>query len=211
MSGICYIIGAGEHFENDVFTPDDNDIVIAADGGYIFCREKNIRTDIIIGDFDSLNMIPEISEDKNEKMIRLNPVKDETDMFCAINYGIEHDYKIFRIYGGTGGRTDHTVANIQSLVSLARRGMKGYIFSKNEIMTAICNGRIDFDSSFSGYVSAFSLDSECRDVNERGLKYRLDGYTMKNDFPIGVSNEFIGKESSISVGNGTLLIIYQRK
>jgi len=61
-----------------------------------------------------------------------------------------------------------------------------------------------------GYISVFSLDTESKGVTETGMKYSIDNYTMKNNFPIGVSNEFTGKNSSISVLDGTLLIVYPR-
>ena len=86
MSGKCYITGAGSHYYNDNFTPEADDLVIAADGGFIFNSLHGIRTDIIIGDFDSLT--DEYGAEA-ETVIRLNPVKDETDMLCAGNKGIE--------------------------------------------------------------------------------------------------------------------------
>lgn len=207
MSGICYITGAGEHFDDDVFFPASDDLVIAADGGYDFLKAKNIKTDIIIGDFDSCT---NITDTNNEKIIRLNPIKDETDMLCAINIGINKGYTIFHIYGGTGNRSDHTIANIQCLAMLSEKGMKGFLFGKNEISTVINNDSIQFDSTSSGYISVFSLTPESKNVSETGLKYEIENYTMKNIFPVGVSNEFIGKNSIISVEQGTLLIIYNK-
>ncbi len=209
MDSICYVIGAGEHFENDIFTPDEKDLVIAADGGYEFLQKNNIRTDIVVGDFDSLDNKIKLTESDTE-IIKLNPIKDETDMLYAINIGIEKGYNKFHIYGGTGGRTDHTIANIQTLTMVAKKGLKGFLYTKNEVITAIHNSRITFDNSRQGHISVFSLDSECHGVNESGLKYTLDDYDMNNTYPIGVSNEFIGTESSISVKKGTLLIIYSR-
>ena len=61
MSQKCYITGAGTHYYNDNFIPDDDDFVIAADGGYIFNSLHNIRTNLVIGDFDSLEYIPKKS------------------------------------------------------------------------------------------------------------------------------------------------------
>lgn len=206
MPGKCYITGAGTHYEHDIFFPSENDIVIAADGGYLFNSTHNIKTDIIIGDFDSMPLV----NSQNEEIIKLDPVKDETDMLCAINKGIERGFENFHIFGGTGGRTDHTIANIQCLTYLAQNNMKGFIYTENEIMTVIHNSSICFDASMKGYISVFSLDTESKGVTETGMKYSIDNYTMKNNFPIGVSNEFTGKNSSISVLDGTLLIVYPR-
>ena len=43
-------------------------------------------------------------------------------------------------------------------------------------------------------------------MTERGLKYSLQDATVNMEFPIGISNEFIGQESMISVKEGMLLI-----
>ena len=51
--GICYIVGAGEPFVP--FSPKENDYVIAADGGYERLCTAGIRTDLLLGDFDSLD------------------------------------------------------------------------------------------------------------------------------------------------------------
>lgn len=45
-------------------------------------------------------------------------------------------------------------------------------------------------------------------VDIKGLKYELENAELTNHFPVGVSNEFTGSKSSISVSDGTLLIVY---
>jgi thiamine pyrophosphokinase len=207
MAKKCFITGAGSHYTGDDFTPSADDLVIAADGGYIFNSLQKIKTDILIGDFDSLG---EQNTNYTGEVIKLNPVKDETDMLCAVNAGLEKGCSEFHIFGGTGGRNDHTFANIQVLNYLACKGKKGFLYAENEIMTVIHDSEINFNSEMAGYISVFSLDSECESVTEKGLKYTVNDYHMDNRFPIGVSNEFCGTDSSVSVRKGSLLIIYPR-
>ncbi len=207
MSEICYIIGAGEHFSNDFPAPDNKDLVIAADGGYDYLCDIKMNPDIILGDFDSMSGK---IESPSAEIIKLNPVKDETDTLYAINKGISLGYRTFFIFGGTGGRADHTFANIQSLLMLAKKGFSGYLFAENEIMTVIYNSTICFDHTAKGSISAFSLESISYGVTETGLKYSLDNYNMSNSFPLGVSNEFTGQKSSIRVNDGSLLIIFPK-
>ena len=55
---------------------------------------------------------------------RLPVEKDDTDTLAAIRAGLEQGCGLFSIYGGTGGkRLDHTLANLQSLLFLRRRGV----------------------------------------------------------------------------------------
>ncbi|NLG03515.1 MAG: thiamine diphosphokinase, partial [Clostridia bacterium] len=53
----CYIVGAGD-FDRDRFTPSPGDYIIAADGGYRHLSDAGISPDLVLGDFDSLDMIP---------------------------------------------------------------------------------------------------------------------------------------------------------
>lgn len=201
----CFIVGAGQHYNDDVLDIRKQDYVIAADAGYEYLVDKNIKCDMVIGDFDSVDSLP-----IHDNVIKLNPIKDETDMLSAVNQGIKKGYTKFHIYGGCGKRFAHTMANIQLLTMLASKGMQGYLYGENEILTVIKDSYISFDKMKKGYISVFSLTNECIGVYEKNLKYLLDDYTMVNDYAIGVSNEFIGKESEVGVKKGTLLIAIEK-
>ncbi len=204
-AGICYIVGAGENFGMD-FQPVPEDFVIAADAGLSHLAQAGIAADLVVGDFDTLNAAPQ-----HPNVIALSAEKNDTDMLAAVREGMKAGYVVFCIYGGTGGRIEHTLANLQVLAFLAENGRQGFLVDKDSVMTAITNRKISFGKMPSGYVSVFSHSSKSEGVCLRGLKYELDGANLTNTFPLGVSNEFIGGESSISVENGTLIVVFPRK
>ena len=199
---ICYIVGAGECKKLD-FIKKDGDIVIAADGGYKYLQRAGIKPDIVIGDFDSLGKAPE-----GEKIIRLKPEKDVTDTYAAVSEGIKCGYSRFNIYGASGGRIEHTLANIQLIASLAEKNMQASIFDGSTVITAVTAKTLRFDSAYNGYISIFAHSDKCTGVCLRGLKYPLENAELSNLFPLGVSNEFLGVESEIVIGNGTAIIVY---
>ena len=198
----CHIVGAGECKEL-IIKIESGDLIIAADGGYAYLEKAGIKPDIAIGDFDSLNFSPVC-----EKVIKLNPIKDITDMYAAVNVGIEEGYSCFHLYGATGGRIDHTIANIQLIASLAQNKMKAFIHDCNTVITAICNDSLEFSKENKGYISVFSHSEKCSGVYLKGLKYMLENAELTNTFPLGVSNEFIGEKSEIIIGNGTAIVTY---
>lgn len=200
-SEICYIVGGGTDYGLP-FIPRNNDLVIAADAGFRSLNGYGIHADYIIGDFDSLDYIPQ-----SPNVIRLNPEKDMTDMSAAVDIGIRKGYKLFHLYGGTGGRIDHTIANLQLISALAAQGRCGFLFGPDSVITAIHNTSLHFQEIPSGYVSVFSHTEQSSGVYLQGLKYELTDAVLKNTFPLGVSNEFTGAKSSITVENGTLLIV----
>lgn len=199
---VCYIIGAGEHYA-PLPLQASKDMVIAADGGYSFLSSIGRAADIIIGDFDSLGFVP-----CGNNVVVLSPIKDNTDMEAAIEEGWNCGYRFFAIYGGLGGRIDHTIANIQCIASIAARGGRGFLIGKDSVITAIYNDKICFSPESSGYISVFSHDEKSYGVYESGLKYSLNDATLSNKASLGVSNEFTGIESCISVREGTLIIVY---
>lgn len=138
--GICYIVGAGE-FGDGTFTPGKEDLVIACDGGYAHCLERDIRTDLVAGDFDSLGYVP-----KHPQVVRLKTEKDDTDTGWALQEGWRRGYREFVIFGGTGGRISHTIANIQLLADLADKGGRGLMIGKGTWYRVIRNEEISFDA-----------------------------------------------------------------
>ena len=197
----CYIIGAGD-FYGLREVPDDSDYVIAADAGYEYCRKNNIIPDLVLGDFDSLGVAP-----KHPNVMQLPVEKDDTDTVFAIKTGLEKGYRHFYIYGGLGGkRSDHTIANLQSLLYMANRGARGWLFGENCVWTAVKNGGIKLKGE--GNVAVFCFDGVARGVTLRGLKYEVTDAEIRSDFPLGVSNSMAQSEASIEVSDGTLLVMY---
>lgn len=199
--GICYVIGAGENHGLD-FAPSEDDFVIAVDGGLAYLEAANITPNLIIGDFDTLGYCP-----KQPNVIRLNPEKDDTDMLAALKEGIRMGFSVFHLYGGTGGRIEHTIANLQLLAYLSRDGRMGILHHRDSVITAITDATLTLPKRERDYLSVFSHTDCCEGVYLRGLKYELSDAKLESTFPLGISNEFKGTESSISVRRGTLLIV----
>lgn len=202
--GRCVIFCAGEL--DGILEPiRPGDFVIAADGGLAHTRALDIRPDLILGDFDSLGYVPEGAE--------VSPVeKDDTDAMLAVRRGLALGYREFLLYGSLDGpRLDHTVANFQTLQYLADRGAQGYLAGKRELVTVVKNGTVCFPETARGNISVFCLGADAAGVTLRGLYYPLERVVLTAGFPLGVSNHFTGSPAEITVEDGSLLIIWNRK
>ena len=202
----CYIFGAADGLPEH-FVRKESDIVIGADAGYQTLEKLGIQPDIVLGDFDSLGYVP----DFNGEIIRHPVKKDDTDTLLAVKLGFKKGYKRFIIFGGTGKRLDHTMANIQTLAYISNNGGIGFLCGEDFTVTVINNSSLRFKSSANGNISLFSLVGESSGVDVKGLLYELNDGVITNNYPIGTSNEFVGKESEITVKNGTLAIIWSGK
>jgi len=201
MPGICWIVGAGE-FSGALPPIGAGDMVIAADAGYRTLARLGVKIDRVVGDFDSLGEVPA------HPGVEVHPIeKDETDMMLAVRTGLDLGYREFRIFGGLGGRLDHSFANLQTLVYLARRGARGWLFGEGAAVTAVEDGELRFSRDASGIISVFAADGPARGVTLEGLKYPLTDYIMTADNPIGVSNEFTGVPSRVAVRRGALIVM----
>ena len=214
----CVIISAGSFVPVDI-PLYEGDYCIACDAGFKYAQEMGILPDLIVGDFDSaseqapivLRSIEEIALHDPDRIVRLNVVKDDTDTMKAVKIGLEKGYRKFYLYGATGGkRIDHSIANIQTLLFIKHNGGKGYIMDSDKMLMIAENEEISFNVGNTGYLSVFSLSEVSKGVTLKGLMYTLEDGELKNDFPLGVSNEFIiDEKATVSVKDGTLLIILQ--
>ncbi len=203
---ICYIFGAGEFSPCEIIL-EENDLVIAADGGYDHLIRMGLRADIALGDFDSVSS-GEVWNDTICEKMTYPPEKDDTDMMLAIKLGLSRGFEQFAIYGGLGGRLDHTIANIQALSYLAERQAQGMLYHEDYALTVIKDSSYTIEKTYAGCVSVFSLSDTSKNVTIRGLQYEAEGVTLTNTFPLGISNTATGKKGIISVENGTLLILW---
>lgn len=190
--------------------------VIAVDGGYAFLQKCGVEPDVALGDFDSLGFVP-----KNIQSIVFPEDKDASDLGLALDWAIEHGFDKIEVYGAFAGRFDHTIAAIQEMTRAKEKNASVSIcgisdvnkfciissgetaeFDANEFLSDALTGVKDKRS-----VSVLSLCDESAGVTITGLKYELPDATLSNRGSLGLSNEFIGQDFSISVKNGTLLIV----
>ena len=129
-------------------------------------------------------------------------------MLYAVKHGLSLGHRTFILYGGMGGRLDHTLANIQTLAYLSAHGAAGYLVGEGKIITAVTDGELFFNRENKGIISVFCSGSEARGVYLKGLKYPLHDAVLTGDMPLGVSNEFTGRPSSVSVEKGTLVVLW---
>jgi len=202
MNGIFCIIGAGDMTETKLVIPKGA-YIIAADAGLNYLQKAGIAPDLTVGDFDSLGELP-----IGGNIVVHSPEKDDTDMLLAVKEALARGAKRLIIYGGMGGRPDHEYANIQTLAYIAKHGARGYLVGRGCVCTAVKDGGLAFDVGMSGIISVFCHGSEAFGVDLVGLKYPLSNHILTSDYPLGVSNEFIGVPASVSVRDGILVLMW---
>jgi thiamine pyrophosphokinase len=185
---------------------NSSDFIIAADGGYEILQKVEIKPDLVVGDFDSLGYLPD-----HPRLI-VHPVeKDDTDLALAVKEGQARGFHRFVLYGGVGGRLDHTLANLQCLVNLSRLGAHAVLYDKEYALCALTNGALCLPAEMSGTVSVFAYGGTAHGVTVEGLSYTAQSVDLADDVPLGVSNRCVGTPARIAVQNGTLLVYWQRQ
>ena len=199
----CYIVGAGDFYGE--IAPDPSDFVIAADGGYNEIIQHGARCDLLIGDFDSIDAVP-----SGVEVLRFPVEKDDTDTFLAYREGVRRGYTDFVLLGGTGGRLDHTYANLSLLLFAKKNGHSIILEGKEERAFVIKDEKVSFIHPRGRHVSIFAVGGVAKSVTVKGLKYTLDGYDLTPEFPLTTSNLSLGSEAEVSVKNGALLIMLEK-
>lgn len=199
----CVIFCAAEF--DRLLAPVEDSYIIAADGGLRHLEKLGLIPNVIIGDFDSLEYVPQGAE--------VYPVeKDDTDSMLAVKLGLQKGFRDFILYGTLDGpRLDHTVANYQLLKYLTEHGARGVLVGLAFCATVVENGEIHFGPNHAGDISVFCIGPEAKGVSIRGLFYELEKGTLSSGFPLGVSNHFTEKEASVSVEQGALLVLWRRE
>ena len=155
----------------------DDSLVISADKGYKLAQAVGVKSDIIMGDFDS-------AEKPVFDNIEIFPSeKDDTDLMLAIKEGFESGCDDFLIFGATGGRVDHLLGNIQSLGYILSCGGEGMIAADREIIRLYRAGsyRIYDREGFSFSLVAYT--DKVEGLTIKGAKYEVEDLSADQCFP----------------------------
>ena len=200
----CVIFGAGE-YDGNLPVYDETDLYIAADAGLEAMTRLGLRPDLLIGDLDSLKApLPADTE-----ILRLPVRKDVTDTDAAAAEGVKRGYTRFAVYGGWGGRPDHSLANLSLLARLSQQGFQARMYGAGFEISAVTDGRLFYPAGKTGAAAVFSWTDKSEGVTIKGFEYELENGALTNGFALGVSNAFTGKAAFVEVRKGTLIVMAQ--
>ena len=202
----CVIISAGRISDYGRMKKylSAGDYIIAADGGLLHAKGLCVKPDCVLGDFDSLGYVPEDADGVFPSQ------KDDTDTMLAVKRGLAKGFADFVLLGCTGGRLDHTAANIAALQYIRNHGARGIIADESTAVRIVGQGD-DIQPVMSGqdcYFSVFPFGCEYAVVSMSGVAYPTARQKFDSAFPLGVSNRVTDPDGfRLTVHEGTALII----
>jgi thiamine pyrophosphokinase len=200
----CVIVGGAPIERYDRIKPllRGDDYLIYCDSGLKHMEALGRQPDLIIGDFDS----HERPETDIETIV-LPMVKDDTDTMFAVKEGIRRDFGDFLLIGALGGRLDHTMVNVYSLLYLDEKGKNGAIADDFSLVRLVSRSPAEIEPKWA-FFSLVNIDGSAHGVTIRNAKYELDDAEIPCSFQYATSNEPLpGKTALVSLREGRLLLI----
>lgn len=189
----------GEKFDFDF---SDGDRIICCDGAYEHLKSIGVKPDVILGDFDSLNYVPE-----GAKVFPAE--KDYTDGELAFTYAMENfgaDNVVF-IYAG-GKREDHFLGNLAILIKAAKAGIDCRAVTRFSDVYYIESPRL-FSAHVGATVSVVPV-KETLIKRSDGLKYAYDNTKMNVASTLGISNIAIKSEFFLDIVDGGAFVFINK-
>ena len=199
MKGILLLNGAPYEGDMDCSCA----VVYCCDGAYEWAKDK-VRIDKNIGDFDSLDYIPEPPPEKiypSEK----NFTDGEIALYKMLSDGVDD----IEIYGGFGGREDHFLGNLQLLYAAYVRGARARMISdKSEIFVGSCK------ISLGGYAgctfSVLPFGKFVRIMESEGCKYAYPQRISAGECR-GISNIVLSRSAFVRTHRRDVALIIVNK
>ncbi len=202
-------------FALEYLKQNKRDLLIAADSGMDFLYRNAIMPDVIAGDFDSVNdKALDFFSGESEKVscvpeiIRLNPVKDDTDTEFVIREAIRRGATEITLLGATGTRLDHVLANVYLLgIGFEENVQIQMVDAHNRIRMISGEVVLKKTETFGKYISLLPVAGMVKGVSLKGFKYPLENVDMQVFSSLGISNEILEEEACIQVKEGYLILI----
>lgn len=184
------------------------DLVICADGGIRHAAALGLKPDLVLGDFDSAGAeLIEAAAAAGVSVERVPVEKDETDTHLALDAAVRRGADEIVLLGGTGDRLDHTFSNLLLLPGVPSGVTVTVVDPKNVIRLLRPGGRLTVRAESGSYLSLLPLSPEAKGVVAEGVKWPLDGATLRWGQSLGVSNQIIEAEAFVAVREGYLAVI----
>lgn len=184
------------------------DYVVGVDRGALLLLKKKLPLHLAIGDFDSVTAKEKrLIHAAAHTYIEYQPEKDMSDLELSVREVCMGDPKSVTLFAVLGNRFDHTMGAIHSLVYLSSHNIDGEIVDNFNKINIVRRGRVKFSRSAQfRYLSIMPLTQRAI-VTLKGVKYPITKGIMHRYSSRGISNEIIHTGASVTVHQGTVLVI----
>jgi len=195
----CAIVLNGESIEVDI----NDTFVICADGGANILKSR--KPDIILGDGDSLNIIP-----KDVEFVKFPIEKNETDGEICIEYAVKKGYKNLNLYGVLGGRTDHILGNFALLAYADKLGAKAVAREKG-LDIYFAKGEFKLATNKNDTISVVPFGGIIVVEHSVNLHYPLENLCIEPYQSRGISNLATSNSITLNFSVGEAIVFHYHK
>ncbi len=190
---------------------DEDSIWVGVDRGVYTLLRNGLHPEIAFGDFDSVSKDELFEIEKQVKQLKkFMPEKDETDMELCLNWAIEQKPDVIRLFGASGGRLDHFLANVQLLIRpvLAGSETEIYLIDNRNIIFVKSPGSYQIEKRPSHpYISFIPVTTNVEGITLKGFKYPLTDCHISIGSTLCISNELISDCGTFSFSEGILIVV----
>lgn len=198
------IMAGADISDYSFFTPLSGDYVICADRGYLHAVKLGVKPDVLLGDFDSLN----IPLPGGQEILTYPAEKDETDLQIAIGHALDRGYRDILVIGAFGGRMDHFLGNV-CLMKWTRERGGNLILEDSDTRMFLLADTVTLPQKGNRYLSVIPFFEDAV-VSLAGVKYPADKAQFKVGDTLGISNEITSEAAKITVFEGSVLVLQCR-
>ncbi len=189
------------------FTLENDDVLIAADGGLRHCLDLGLKPAILIGDMDSIDEGDLAAlEPSDTQILRYPTQKDFTDLELALQHALKLGADEIVIVAALGARWDQTIANL--LLPASFPSVKiSLLDGSQEIHYIRAGEKLEIHGRPGDMVSLIPLAGTAHGVTSEHLEYPLRGGELTFGSTRGISNVLLEETGAISINGGLLLCI----
>lgn len=206
----CVVIASGDLDPDDERWLADADLVIAADGGATSLDRLGLRPDVLVGDLDSTtSTLVDRLEASGTRIERHPADKESSDTELALGAAMASGATPIVVLGAFGGdRIDHELANVLLLAdpALAGRDIR-LVRGRSTVRIVHGRARAELEGPAGGTVTLMPIGGDVTGVTTYGLRWPLDGATLRMGRSRGLSNEIVAAPASVQLEHGTLLVV----
>lgn len=184
------------------------DCLVGVDGGSRHLLALDIQPHIVIGDMDSI--APDTLRTYQETGVTLHPhpaKKDATDLELAMDLAFSGGATRITFLGMTGGRLDHTLANVLLLARCLDRGIPACVTNADQTIH-MTDSVLNLTGCVGDTLSLVPVTPEVRGVTLTGLEYPLREATLNFASTWGMSNVLTSSLAQVRLRHGRLLVFH---